>query len=996
MDAQNFVAHLIAFADRDTRIVWMREYEASLQNHSLMHQVMNLLKENSDREYRANMTQCWHTVAIMFDIAHQTESPLHLAKSLFAQGNAYFFGEGDFQQALASFEHAESIYMDHGHVLDRAQIMITKVAVLANVGDSSRALAGGEWAIGIFERHHQWQKYVSMCVNIAIIHDRLGHIDEATRFLEEAERVCSTDDLRAYRIKINKSILLREQGQFAESIRNAREAYTFLSENNELATAWSARQSEAVTYFMTGRVNEALDILEQVKVFFTLEKRWRDAIRVDLYITDGLLMLHRYDDVVRRCKRICEQYQSLGVKTERALAFLNLAQAYMHTDDPDEDDEAKAQRGLYEHALEALANAEKLFQSDTNHYATEQVALERAKILAYEERWGNARTIAVMCCHYFQLHDHLWDEAQARRLLCQIALSSGDLDTAQSELKQLAKLAEQLDVPLLWYQYHQMDGELLLALAKDAEALRSFQQAIRYLDQLRGHLMIEHRIDFAAQHQKVYEHAISLCIKMGQLEDALSYISQSKSRALLDLLANRINLNVQAEHPDDEPLIKELQQYHTKLNRLYCRDADPSEIIDANPLMGEDKTVEIAACQAHIKTLWETLLIRNAAYAHDADLFAAREIEIKPIQTHIPQNTAILEYFIRDEEILLFVITAEAVDVHTLGNIRGEVDDYLTWFEQNYDGAAVNMSTSSTSFVDMSQSELILQTLYTYLFEPISVQAAPYNYLVVIPHGELLNKLPFHALHDGMHYLVEQYHISYLPNIALLDYCQSSSNPLRYVESVHHTTAVNHSPCITFGYSGSENRLTGVLEAATTIANLFHGNAYLEQDVTFERVQETTPDAHLIHFGTHGAFNEDNPLFSGLSLADGMLTTFDIFHLRLNASLVTLSACNTGRHAVGQSGELMGLMRAFLYAGASSLVLTHWAVEDRATAIFMQSFYRYLAAGMRKDAALRQVQLDFIHGECNSDGMPDDVDTSVYQHPYVWAPFFLVGDSNRL
>jgi CHAT domain-containing protein len=134
---------------------------------------------------------------------------------------------------------------------------------------------------------------------------------------------------------------------------------------------------------------------------------------------------------------------------------------------------------------------------------------------------------------------------------------------------------------------------------------------------------------------------------------------------------------------------------------------------------------------------------------------------------------------------------------------------------------------------------------------------------------------------------------------------------------------------------------------------------------------------------THGDFRPDNPLFSGLSLADGWLTTLDIFNLRIRASLVTLSACQTGRSVVGGGDELLGLMRSFLAAGAASLVTTLWAVEDRSTASLMHNFYSRLVAGKTKGAALRSAQLALMKD-------PD------YSHPYFWAPFFLVGDPGKL
>ncbi len=118
-------------------------------------------------------------------------------------------------------------------------------------------------------------------------------------------------------------------------------------------------------------------------------------------------------------------------------------------------------------------------------------------------------------------------------------------------------------------------------------------------------------------------------------------------------------------------------------------------------------------------------------------------------------------------------------------------------------------------------------------------------------------------------------------------------------------------------------------------------------------------------------FRSDSPLFSGLALADGWLTTMDVFNLRLRASLVTLSACQTGRTVVGGGDELMGLMRTFLSAGASSLLMSLWSVEDRSTARLMTTLYAGLKAGESKRTALQAAQRAFI-----GEGIEDDLLTA--------------------
>ncbi len=108
--------------------------------------------------------------------------------------------------------------------------------------------------------------------------------------------------------------------------------------------------------------------------------------------------------------------------------------------------------------------------------------------------------------------------------------------------------------------------------------------------------------------------------------------------------------------------------------------------------------------------------------------------------------------------------------------------------------------------------------------------------------------------------------------------------------------------------------------------------------------------------------------------------------MRLAASLVTLSACQTGRNVVSGGDELFGLTRAFLTAGTASLILTLWPVEDRSTTYLMKTLYDNLLAGQDKIEALRNAQLSLLAG---SDSLPP-------MHPYYWAPFFLIGDSGPI
>ena len=185
--------------------------------------------------------------------------------------------------------------------------------------------------------------------------------------------------------------------------------------------------------------------------------------------------------------------------------------------------------------------------------------------------------------------------------------------------------------------------------------------------------------------------------------------------------------------------------------------------------------------------------------------------------------------------------------------------------------------------------------------------------------------------------------------------------------------------------------LPGSRDEVMTLARLYGPAArvYVGAEATEERATRIGREARLIHFAAHGLINDRLPLNSALALtiprrpsagsSNGLLQAWEIYdRMRLDADLVTLSACESalGREARGEG--LFGLARAFLYAGARSVLASQWRVSDRSTAVLMERFYTELRAGRAKDEALRVAQLHLIASEASS-------------HPYYWAAFQLHG-----
>ena len=168
---------------------------------------------------------------------------------------------------------------------------------------------------------------------------------------------------------------------------------------------------------------------------------------------------------------------------------------------------------------------------------------------------------------------------------------------------------------------------------------------------------------------------------------------------------------------------------------------------------------------------------------------------------------------------------------------------------------------------------------------------------------------------------------------------------------------------------------------------------YLGAEATEERALSLGPEIRYLHFATHGVVDERLPLNSALVLApprepatahpNGLLQAWEIFErLRIDADLVVLSACGSALgEEVGGEG-LIGLTRAFQYAGARSVVASLWSVVDEATADLMVRFYRNLRAGQPKAEALRAAQVEGIRSR------DDPADAA----PFFWAAFQVYGD----
>ena len=165
-------------------------------------------------------------------------------------------------------------------------------------------------------------------------------------------------------------------------------------------------------------------------------------------------------------------------------------------------------------------------------------------------------------------------------------------------------------------------------------------------------------------------------------------------------------------------------------------------------------------------------------------------------------------------------------------------------------------------------------------------------------------------------------------------------------------------------------------EARAVAEHLPGARVRVGEDATIAALKNIASTSGTLHLACHGLFRSDNPMFSALKLYDGWLMAVDAMQLDLTDTLVTLSACESGRNEVIGGDEILGLTRAFLGAGAATLVVSLWLVHDETTAQLMSRWYERLHDGEGPAVALRAAQLEM---------------KEQYTHPYFWAPFILIG-----
>ena len=790
------------------------------------------------------------------------------------------------------------------------------------------------------------------------------------------------DPLAAAKVSLNLAALRMRRGEFAAAAEHARQAAVLF------ARAGDSEHSVMADITLADSLTSLGDIDEAAKIYARAGMRAQHhrlpVLQALVHESTALLDLvrGRYRQALAGFENSRRGYETLAMPQHLAIAEKQLADAYLELRLLPEA------RALYEHAVasfEALAmpddlawalaqsgrtlallgqdqlaaaafeRAAALFAEQTSATGSAAIALARAELALDQGSAAEAAALAQDAAQRYAVCAIPEAECRSHVVRAQALLLGGDVPAARALFNTtLARVLSLALRPLQWRCYTGL-GQAALASGDVAAAAAPFMQAIALIEEQRLALPGDDvRSAFQGEHLRPYEGLLRLAL-LAHATCASSTNAKTVLQRLEDfrakVLGDRLEQGVESQLGNDSTAVNALRERLSWLHRRIHKMHDEGE--DAGALAAEASRKEYELLEiARRQRLISTSLGTSAQSAFHPALLAK----------HLRPGQALVEYGVIDDELLACVVTPAGVVVQ---RHMARWSDVL----QALQASAFQLDTlrfgSAPLLAHMAllgrRMQRCMEQLHALVWAPLAAALGECSSVMVVPHAQL-GSLPFAALSDGGPPLGVRLNLALAP---------SAQIALRGLVAAHSFVA----PPRTVLAIGESSRLPHAAKEADLVASLFAlGHSCTGANATLAEVQQRAAAADVLHLACHAQFRADNPMFSALHLLDGPLTVELAQAMPLRARLVVLSACETGRAELAGGDEALGLVRAFLVAGAARVVATLWPVEDDVTATFMAAFYAALLRGGGVAAALRGARATII---------------KTHPHPLYWAGFTL-------
>ncbi|NTU84178.1 MAG: CHAT domain-containing protein, partial [Chloroflexales bacterium] len=821
----------------------------------------------------------------------------------------------------------------------------TKVVPIVRVG--SGTAVGAAQVMGPRMQVDKVQAVAEIELNLGNLAERRGHYSEAIAYYAAAaERFSSAGDRRmlAY-VQNGLANVLSQQHQFHAAAELYEQALAVAEEVGLEVTRAEIECNLGSTALFQGRYDQALAYLERSRRRYAALDMPHESAVAELELADAYLELNLAAEAAAIYSQVTITFRELGMRAEQARALLNYGRACVRLGRGDE-------------AWALLDEAHAHFQAEGNPIGAAMVILAEAS-LHYKEGDYPSVIAAALRAEQPLRAASAWSQLLTLRWLAgEAARASGNLAHASQVLSETLRDAETLSAPQIAQRCYTSLGRLSMQEGDRAAAEAALHQATALIDAMRAPLPADElRAALADETLAPYSGLVELCLDDpagARVAEAIGYAEQGRTRAMIEMLGSAVRLP-ESVHDSADPADRErLWALRAELNWLYGRLSRPPE--------GAGSAGDLARLYHAIREREAAVAeVRRRIRRSVSTMSYGQRFDLAALQAELGEESALVEYVELHGDLAAFVVTGAAVRVvrglGPLAAVEAELTRLhfqLAVFRHGAESVRAHLDTLT------ARATHHLQKLYDLLLRPIE-PLLERRRLVVVPHGAL-HYVPFHALHDGEGHLVARREICCAPSASVLQHCLALPRaPLR--------------SALILGVA--DEQAPHARDEARALAPLFQvARTLLDGAATTAALAAAAPAADVLHLACHGHFRPDNPLFSTLRLADGYLTVYDAYSLDLRCQLVTLSACETGVSAVAPGDELMGLARGFFLAGAPSLLVSLWSVDDAATAELMTGFYTALRDGALPCAALRHAQIAAMQPR---------------PHPFFWASFTLLG-----
>ena len=498
------------------------------------------------------------------------------------------------------------------------------------------------------------------------------------------------------------------------------------------------------------------------------------------------------------------------------------------------------------------------------------------------------------------------------------------------------------------------------ALKNNSAAIKSFNNAIDIIEDIRGDISLERsRSTFLEDKIFVYEQLIGVFLDDNRVEDAYETVERAKAKTFIDMLGTKI--------VGEEKYNETIQGMIRNEKALSLEIANK---IDSEDVAGLIKKRNILLTE-----------IKQWAPSYSS-INSINPVTVPELITILGKDLILIDYFLGSEFAVAFVVSSSGISFRKLDARSSEIEDRVRKFRVSSTGS--NMNILDTAWQDD------LAWLYKIIFLPLEKDLDPNKIIAVVPHRSL-HHLPFNALvvkKDSKNktmpqpeFLIERYKIIILPSAGVLKFL---NNPLHKNNPKEKIMI-----CANAKYPESWNELKFAEEEAQEIKNIFPNTVIkIRDEATESFVKNSSREFNIVHLATHGILHPDTPLDSKILLSpddvnDGYLTVHEIFNSNIKTSLVILSACESGKFSSFTSpatkqlpygDDVVGLTRAFIYAGTPFIISSLWEINDKSTKYLFIFFYNNLKTQNYLNA-FRNAQIQLMKSD------------KKYSHPNYWAPF---------